>query len=318
MRLDHLGVIEARGPDAASFLHSQFTNDVQHLKADGLVLNAYCQAKGRMLASFWLWRQESADGPVYRLALSADVLPSVLKRLSMFVLRAKVTLSDVSAQVPVWGWVGGATDVVTLPANATGPLSAKPQTAPCCQHTDVASIAWIPAPLSLQRAFVIAPPGADPQALDTLAHAVQSTAPAVDAALWRWLDLHAGIARIEAQTQEAFVPQMVNFELVGGVSFKKGCYPGQEVVARSQYLGKLKRRTFLGRTAAVDVTAGADVSAPDASEPVGRIVNAAPNAVGGTDVLLETTLAAADGPLLVRGSPITRLPLPYPFPAETP
>lgn len=312
MVLDHLGVIEVSGQDAAAFLHSQFTNDVQHLKADGVILGGYCQAKGRMLASFWLWQQVGADGPIYRLALSADIVAGILKRLSMFVLRAKVKLADVSAQVPVYGWIGTSAQTLSLPDG----VSVSPQTALTCLHTDAATLVWIPAPLGLQRALIVPAARADSDGVARLAAAIQGNEVPVSAALWRWLDIHAAIARIEAKTQEAFVPQMINFELVNGVSFKKGCYPGQEIVARSQYLGKLKRRSFLARTAAGGILAGADVNAPGGSEPVGRVVNAEPNAVGGTDMLIETTLSAAEGPLEVSGASLTLLPMPYPFPAE--
>ncbi len=137
---------------------------------------------------------------------------------------------------------------------------------------------------------------------------------------WRGLEVRSGVPTIVAATVEQFVPQMINLELLRGVDFQKGCYPGQEVVARSQYRGTIKRRMFLFETAS-EATAGQDVfHGADPHQPCGMVVNAAPRGAGGSSVLVEIKLAAlaegtvhltrADGPLL------QARPLPYDVPTD--
>ncbi len=137
---------------------------------------------------------------------------------------------------------------------------------------------------------------------------------------WRLSEIHAGVPQITAPTQDQFVPQMVNFELLGGVNFKKGCYPGQEIVARSQYLGKLKRRTTLASIELPLVQPGAEVfDVADPEQPCGMIVNSAPNGTGGTDVLVELKLGALEHGAVrlgsASGTPLTFLSMPYPLDA---
>ena len=139
-------------------------------------------------------------------------------------------------------------------------------------------------------------------------------------ATWRWLEVESGIVTIEASTVDRFVPQMVNFELVGGVDFQKGCYPGQEVVARSQYRGTTKRRTFLFDCDSVP-TEGQDVfAAGDVNEPAGTVANAAPNPEQrGGSALVEVRLAALGADLRLGGAdgpPLRQRPLPYPVPLD--
>jgi folate-binding protein YgfZ len=143
----------------------------------------------------------------------------------------------------------------------------------------------------------------------------------LESVTWHWLEVSSGLPLIEAATVDQFVPQMVNFELIGGVDFKKGCYPGQEVVARSQYRGTLKRRMFL-----FDVPAAAQPGqelfhSADPGQPAGLVANAAASPDGGSRILAEVKLAAldhgslhlgaADGPVL------TQRELPYAVPLES-
>ena len=216
--LTHWGVIRAQGGDAASFLHSQLTNDFTGLGRSQARLAGYCSAKGRLLASFVAWK--AADDEIL-LACHASVLPATLKRLSMFVLRAKCKLSDATAEVPLFGVAG-------VPARA------EEAALPVWGKHDVPGGQWIRLPdgAATRRALLAgtAPTG---------------ESPAITLDDWRWLEVQSGVAVIESATAEHFVPQMLNFELVGGVNFQKGCYPGQEIVARAQYRGTVKRRTFL-------------------------------------------------------------------------
>jgi folate-binding protein YgfZ len=159
---------------------------------------------------------------------------------------------------------------------------------------------------------------ASAQAIAAWTDLAQALAP-VDAAAWRLADIYAGVPRIEQATQEQFVPQMVNFELIGGVNFKKGCYPGQEIVARSQYLGKLKRRMILATVAAADVAAGTELfSAADPDQPCGMVVNAERCSASECALLAEVKLAALETGAIHAGAPqgpaLSRQALPYAWP----
>lgn len=299
------GLIAVTGEDGPRFLHSQLTNDVEHLGQDEARLAAYCTPKGRMQASFLMWRGADA---VY-LQLPSELRPALQKRLSMFVMRAKAKLEDATAAPAnevVLG-LGGRQAQAALAA-LFGALPAAPYAK--SEHA-------LGTLIRLADAF-----GAPRYEWLTSADTALEVLPGLTATLalggndaWQLSAIHAGIPLVTASTQEQFVPQMVNFELLGGVNFKKGCYPGQEIVARSQYLGKLKRRTALATTVAL-AAAGQEVfDVQDPEQPCGMIVNAAPNGAGGTDVLVEMKLAALDGGDIRLGSAsgdaLAFLPMPY-------
>ena len=287
------GLIALDGEEAASFLHNQLTNDVEHLGPGDLRLAGYCSPKGRLLASFLMWRNETT----IFLQLSRDIQAAVQKRLSMFVLRAKAKLSDATeapANRVVLGLGGGLAEAVlqtwfdTLPAKPFAkidhPLGTLLRVA---DAFGAARYQWL---LSAEVAQTVAAELADRLAVG-------------GNQAWHLSDIHAGIPQIAKATQEQFVPQMVNLELLGGVNFKKGCYPGQEIVARSQYLGKLKRRTTLVSIPDPTAAAGAEVFATaDPEQPCGMIVNAAANGNGGVDALVEMKLAAIEAASVRLGS----------------
>ncbi|MGD9773753.1 YgfZ/GcvT domain-containing protein [Diaphorobacter sp.] len=291
--LSHLGVIRVAGEDAAKFLHGQLTQDFALLDLHHARLAAFLSVKGRMLASFIAFKRSSTE---VLLVCPRDLLAPTLKRLSMFVLRAKARLTDATADFALYGLLGDA-------ARAAMP-SAIPAAEPWAK-ADVgdASVVQLYPANGQPRALWLAPAG--------------SSAPAgepVSEALWLWTEVRSGIATVTAPVADAYVPQMLNYESVGGVNFKKGCYPGQEVVARSQFRGTLKRRTYLAH-ATEPVTVGAEVFANgDAEQPVGTVVQAADAPGGGMDALVSLQIAAASGALQVGaadGVPITLLPLPY-------
>lgn len=291
--LSHLGVIRARGDDAVPFLQGQLTNDVAGLGMSEARLAGYCSAKGRLLASFLVWKVAPDE---LLLACSADVLAATLKRLSMFVLRAKCKLSDASAEVRLSGLAGGA---ATRWLGASAPAAAWR----AVEH-DGARVLRLPDAAGTPR-YILA----------THAQATAPELPPLSLDAWRWLEVQSGVPLIEAVNVEQFVPQMVNLELVGGVNFQKGCYPGQEVVARSHYRGTLKRRMALFDSAA-EAHAGDDVfHDDDPSQPAGRIVNAAPSPHGGSSALIEVKLAALErGSLHLRSieaATLERRELPY-------
>jgi len=297
-RLNDWGVIRARGADAASFLHGQLTQDMQSLPVHQARLAGYCSAKGRLLASFVVWRQ---DAETLLLACSADLLAPTLKRLSMYVLRAKCKLSDASADWPLHGLAGAAAAAWLGEAAGAQPWA--------CAPVDGGSAIRLPDGAGQPRWLLALPAGATAPPL-----------PALAAAHWDWLEVQSGVARISAGTVEQFVPQMVNLELVGGVNFQKGCFPGQEVVARSQYRGTLKRRAMLFDCEAPLVIGQEVFHSADPGQPAGLVALAAARPEGGASALVEIKLAAletgslhagaADGPLL------SRVALPYAMPAD--
>jgi folate-binding protein YgfZ len=296
--LTHWGVIEASGPDAASFLHGQFSQDVNSQSAQEARLAAYCSAKGRMLGSLIQLRPQPEQ---ILLLTDSGVLPGLLKRLSMFVLRAKVKLTQADAHVAVVGLLG------TAAASRLGDAARDMAPWQALPHLD-GTLVRLPDVQGCARWYWVGPRDRVAALTDGLSDVAASD--------WQWLEVVSGLPRIEASTVDQFVPQMVNFELIGGVNFKKGCYPGQEVVARSQYRGTTKRRAFVLH-GLQPMQAGQEVySSGDPGQPAGMVINAASSG-GVHSALVELKLSALgtalhlqqpDGPALTWGE------LPYPLP----
>ncbi len=303
LRLADWGVIRAQGADATSFLQGQLTQDVAKLPIGLARLAGYCSPKGRLMASFMLWR---VDAETIELACSADLLAPTLKRLAMFVMRAKCKLTDVSAELGLWGLAGDAASAwVDSAADSTG----------------MALAPWSVATVGTSR--VIRLPDAAQQPRYLLAQATDMPAPAMPALspeAWAWLEVQSAVARITAATAEQFVPQMVNLEVVGGVNFQKGCYPGQEIVARSQYRGTLKRRAMVFDCAAPLVPGQEVFHSADPAQPAGQVVLAAPRPDGDWSALVEIKLNTLDDGTLhlgaADGPPLRRTALPYALPAD--
>ncbi len=287
-RLSHLGVIRVEGEDAAKFLHGQLTQDFSLLGLDQARLAAFCSAKGRMQASFIGLKRSATE---ILLVCSRDVLVTTLKRLSMFVMRAKAKLSDASEDYAVYGLAGQA-----IAGTATAPWSAS-------RLGDASVIALYPAQ-GVARQLWLAP-------IEVAAPAGKALAPE----LWLWGEVQSAVATLSQPLFEAFVPQMLNYESVGGVNFKKGCYPGQEVVARSQFRGTLKRRAFVVHSDAALVAGQELFSSEDTEQPVGLVVQVAQAPGGGWDAIVSLQLSALETGSLHGGSAaaLTLLPLPYPL-----
>lgn len=296
------GLTLISGDDAASFLHGQISNDVERLPQNAVRRAAYCTAKGRMLASVLYWKTEQG----IMLQMARDLQASTQKRLQLFVLRAKAKLADCNEQYVSIALGGAQAHAAVqswfpeLPAdgeqrsNAAGTL---------IRHDGVQG---------LLRLIWICPVALADQAWTQLSAQLA----VCNSSDWYLSNILAGIPHIQAATQEKFVPQMINFELVGGVNFRKGCYPGQEIVARSQYLGKLKRRMALGQVATADLVAGMDVYHADHPEQAcGTIVNAENAGADSSLILFESTLADQEAGILHAGTPdgpaISLMPLPY-------
>lgn len=251
--LTHLGIIRAEGDDAARFLQSQLTQDFGLQTPQQARLAGFLSAKGRMQASFVGIKRSNTD---IVLICSRDLLAATLKRLSMFVMRSKVKLSDATANYSLHGLAGH-----------TAWQPDTPQPAPwTAEHhdNDHSTIVHLYPAAGQARALWLAPTGTP-----------APSAPALSLEQWQWGEVMSAVATLTAPLVDALVPQMLNYESIGGVNFKKGCYPGQEVVARSQFRGAIKRRTYLVQTSA-GVTTGDEVfAASDASQPCGIVVQAA-------------------------------------------
>ena len=285
--LPDFGLIRASGEEAASFLHNLMTNDVKGIASDGLRFAGLCTAKGRLIASFHIWHDRNED---LLLMLSADILPGILKKLSMYVLRSKVKLSDASDDCVLIGLAGAGAESLVQGLGTAVPF---PMQAVPFAHGQVLRLD--------ERRFVLA---VTPEAAQAVWATLTAKARAVGTDAWRWLEIAAGQPRIVAGTQEAFVPQMTNLEApaVGGVSFTKGCYPGQEIVARAQYLGKVKRRMYRAKleTAAAP---GTHVYAPEtADQHCGGVVSTAPAPGGGYECLVVVQESCADAGEVYIGS----------------
>lgn len=277
--LTHLGLIECAGEDAQTFLHSQLTSDIKHLDADAAQHSAWCSPKGRMLVNFLIFR----SGADYQMQLSADLLPAIQKRLQMFVLRAKVKITDLSAQHELIGLAGTQAEIalqgadLPIPAQALGTIS--------FANGKVIR-------LDAKRFEILV----NSKVAAGLWRKLAANARAVGTPAWQWLNVQAGIPLITEATKEEFVPQMLGFEQLGGVSFNKGCYPGQEIVARTQYLGKVKRGLYRIHTAQ-GMTVGDSLYSPKNPEQAcGALVNTAPAPGGGYAGLavLQESCATAD------------------------
>ncbi|QRM19817.1 folate-binding protein [Dechloromonas sp. TW-R-39-2] len=266
--LTHLGQLDVSGEDAKSFLHSQFTSDINHLGAGQVQHSGWCTAKGRMQASFLAWR----DGERYQLAISADLQEAAQKRLQMFILRSKVKLASLTDSTILLGLAGPL--AAELLADAALPC---PDAAMTSLQTDGVTVIR----LDTQRFLVAAP---DSAAAALWAKLSAKARPAGIPA-WRWLDIQAGYPLVTLATKEEFVPQMADFEKIGGVSFHKGCYPGQEIVARTQYLGKVKRHLYR-LSSPVALSAGDVLHSPDnPDQSCGMVMTAAPSPTGGYEGL---------------------------------
>ncbi|OGV73845.1 MAG: glycine cleavage system protein T [Methylophilales bacterium RIFCSPHIGHO2_02_FULL_57_10] len=274
--LSHLGLLQVEGEDALTFLQGQVTNDIKLLDGSNSQYAGYCTPKGRLLAIFLAF----AHRDHFHLQLNGALTEQTMKRLKMYVLRSKVTIADVTDSIIRFGVAG---------ANTTAALQQIFPGIPQHPHQLV----------NLETANIIRLPGATPRyeifaspehAAEIWMQLQQSCTP-VGTSCWEWLEILAGIPDIAPATIEAFVPQMVNLDLIGGISFKKGCYTGQEIVARTHYLGKVKRRTHLAHIAPPAAPQPGDaLYGTDTAEAVGKIVNVAPAPMGGHDVLAEIRL----------------------------
>lgn len=301
--LSQFGLLRVSGEDAQTFLQNLLSNDIRETDNGRAQLSSFNNAKGRMLASMLVWQE---DGE-YLLQVPHGLCEPLRKKLSMYVLRSKVKIADAGSEKVYLG-LSGERALAALRAQYPD----MPDSALGVTRSGVATLLRRDA----RRMQLVTDAAHAPLLWQTLS----SGATPAGSPCWDWLDICAGIPFVLPQTQEAFVPQMLNFELIGGINFKKGCYPGQEVVARMHYLGKPKRRMYLARamTDAAPLPGDKLFSAADPGQPCGEVVNAAQAAHGGYELLavVQTEVAGAF-PVHLGALTGTRLefePLPYPLP----
>ncbi len=301
--LPTLAMLELAGADAGDFLHGQLSSNVKALAVDAAHYASYNSAKGRMLATLIVWRR--ADDR-YALVLAADLADTIRRRLAMFVMRAKVAVTAVAR--PLRGVLGAnAAPVIAaalapslrvtgspVPADAWSAWSSR-----CCAG---ATVLHLP-----DGRFLVDVDDALPDAIAAL--------PVAGENVWRWCGVRAGVPVVTAVTSDKLIAQEANWELLGGVDFRKGCYPGQEIIARMQYLGRLKERLRGFHIDTAVVADGTALAAHDGTTAAGIIVNAAPSPTGGSDLLavVRNELADVFG-LAIDGVALSPRALPYAVP----
>lgn len=302
--LYHQAILRISGSDSEEFLQGQTSNDVRLVNSGHHQLGSYCTPKGRMLALFMLLKRDDD----YYLILPQELSDAVQKRLTMFVMRSDVSIENVSITTPAFAISGPGAD--RLLETALGQFPVTPGDS-----------------LSIDETVLLRRPGDNPSFICvgptdkqiSLWNALSSDASAASSDSWDLLEIRAGVPTVESGTVEAFVPQMTNLQLVDGVNFKKGCYPGQEVVARMQYLGKLKRRMYRASVDTQAPAAGTPLySAESASgQGAGKVVRSASRPGGGSELLVVAEIESAEKNTLFleneHGARLTLLDLPYAF-----
>lgn len=308
-RLRQAGLLSAEGDDAVRFIHGQLSNDIEHLGNRSVRVAAYCTPQGRILALFYVWKSEQK----LRLMLPRDILPALQKRLKIYILRAKVTLTDESDRVAILGVGGRRAETVLSRWFSDLPLVPSGKT-----ENETGVLMRMKDAFGFPR-YLLTIPSDHLQAVESVLSAELAVC---DESSWTLGNIEAGMPQITLPVQDRFIPQMVNLEEAEGLSFKKGCYPGQEVIARSQYRGTVKRKMFHGRIkwqketfiSALNMTAGTDLF-DSQGQICGTVVQSARRdethidclAVVQTDIKETENIHAGtpDGPIL------SWIPLPY-------
>jgi len=299
--LSPLGIIKVTGDDAEDFLQSQLTNDIQQLSMDQAQSSAWCNPKGRVIASLLIVK--TTDG--YLISLAKDLIPFVLKRLQMYIMRAKVTLQDISHSIVHFGF-SGAYIHQDWEACCSGTLNNSNY---AVSYFEDLTIIRIPS-VSTPRFQVIG----EFEKASMLWNKLNVRAAPVAYSTWEYLNILAGIPTITEASREKWIPQMLNMQLLNTVNFKKGCFPGQEVVARLKYLGATKRRLYrLSTTTDLLATTGDSIVTQDDSD-AGKVLNATFNPEGKVELLAILKIALSEDPLFLANSKevvLEILELPY-------
>lgn len=307
--LSHLGLLEVSGEDAKAFLQGQVTNDVTQLTGSSSQFAGYCTPKGRLLALF----QVFAHKDHLHLQFNRALLEPVAKRLKMYVMRSKVAIKDVSDEIIRIGVAGTGVEAKLNVFFAQDPqFTTLPQRANSLIDLSNAVILRLAGELPRYEVFTSLE-----QATALWSAFTNEETVAVGKPAWDYLEINAGIPDVTPATQEAFVPQMINLDALNGINFKKGCYTGQEIVARTHYLGKVKRRTLIANIySTVAPQVGDLLTGADGAE-AGQLVRVAPSPTGGFNVLAEVRLDSKDlGEIKWQDATLAFKEMPYIFPEK--
>ena len=291
-RLLHLGVLRFTGPDAVSFLQGQLSNDTRRLADGGSLFAAYSSPQGRVLALMHLLPHSSGIIAI----LPRELVLPTMEGLRKFVLRAKVGIEDTGELLSVAG-VHGAHHLrsagLAAPQSGTG-YTEKDDIGVASVHRDPSRYWVIGAAARLTERGL---------AGDVLhAQRIESD--------WRRADIHAGLPQIYLATREAFVAQMLNLDLLEGISFSKGCYTGQEIIARTQHLGRIKRRLYRLQLPYGEWQVGQALRLSDGR--TGRLVEAIQNGSGFEALAVLNVQASVDGDV-GEDAAVAAAPLPLPY-----
>jgi tRNA-modifying protein YgfZ len=303
--LSHLGLLALSGDDAVTFLQGQVTNDVKALNGSNAHYSGYCTPKGRLLTLFLAFSHNNT----LHLQFNQSLLAPIMKRLKMYVMRSKVDIQDVSNQMIRLGINGPEASAMIEKSLSATPTTDYAMTPILKAQQTIGTIVKLPSIAGHQRFELFIDKAYAQTTWDTLKENCQL----VGKPCWDWLDIQTGLPDIVQETQEQFVPQMLNLDCLQGINFKKGCYTGQEIVARTHYLGAIKRRTYLASiTAGDDTPSAGDKVMDDNGSEVGQIVKVAANLTGGFDALIEIRIEAqAAGKISWNTHPVTFGELPY-------
>ena len=297
--LSHLGLLEMSGADAVTFLQGQVTNDVKLLTGNNAHYSAYCNPKGRMLALFLAFSHHDH----LHLQFNRELLEPIMKRLKMYVMRSKVEIKDVSDSIIKFGINGPESASMLAPMFAKTPAQDYELVS-----LDNGEILKLPSFNGVARFEIFT----DAASAPVIWNALKVNCQVVEKPHWDSLEIQSGIPDVTLKTQEQFVPQMLNLDILNGINFKKGCYTGQEIVARTHYLGSVKRRTYLASIQSASAPQAGDKVLDATQNEVGQIVRSAPNLAGGFDVLAEMRIDAQQaGNVFWNNQAIITKSLPY-------
>ncbi len=295
-RLDDRGLLSIQGTDAATFLHGQLSTDVLGLAADESRLTSYSDARGRLLLVGRLY----AETDRFLLEIPNDRLEPVRQQLAKYVLRADVRIEDVSRAL-VRCAAAGHSAAIALGAVIDSLPTESGQSVIADGDARIVRLAG-PRPRWQIHG--------DPEAVGALWDQLAGHTVEVDSSQWRLLDIEAGIPTVHEATAGHFVAQMLNLDRLGAIDFRKGCYPGQEVIARTHYLGRIKRRMHLLHLSTVVAVPASGTAVEQDGKRVGEVVEGAPMPEGGS-LVLAVLHNEADDPLTIDGQTAERRPLPY-------
>jgi hypothetical protein len=300
--LSHFGLISVSGEDATTFLQGQLTNDINQVTDSLSQLSAYCTPKGRTLATFFITKRQG----VYYLSVSRDLLEPILKRLRMYVMRSKVAVEDASASLVHFGFAAPDGDVRIKEILGKVPVNAY-------DTLQIGGLTIMRQPAPIPRFKVLG----ELDEARKLWERINVNAACVGRSSWEYFNVLSGVPMVTQASSEAWVPQMLNMHLINGVSFSKGCFPGQEIVARLKYLGKSKRQMYrIGIPHCINVPAVGTHFGSATDPEAGTILNATLNPDGYVEALAVMKIAEVTQPLHLGDYAVKVLELPYPLETE--